>query len=475
MAWFKSIVFIQFVALFLSAELFAVAAKPVSVGLDDLQSEQPSGPNLIFIFADDWGYGDLGIHGSSFCKTPRLDQMAAEGTDFQNFTVNHPVCSPSRTAVMTGQFPARHSVHQHFATLKHHLRAGMPDWLNPKAPMLPRMLKEAGYATAHFGKWHLSNVQISDAPLPPEYGYDEYGAFNLSSNAGPHMPTTSTIPRAVDFIQRHQDQPFFINLWIHETHTPHYPLPEYLAQFESLKERQQVYAAVVAEGDAGVGRILDTLKALGLDENTLVIFSSDNGPESITSNKRSGDVSTGPGLGRYYSVGESGGLKGQKRSLYAGGIRVPFIARWPGVVPTGRVDRESVLTAVDILPTFVALAGATLPEDYAPDGVNILPALKGETFQRDQPIFWEWAPARRHPFLWPHLGVRQGDWKLLYNKKLGKVELYNIKEDWAETTNLSAQYPEVVGDLTRQLKAWKQTLPTEPPAHCFSSERSAAK
>ena len=123
-------------------------------------------PNIIFIFADDWGYGDLGIHGSTFCQTPRLDQMAAEGTDFQNFTVNHSVCSPSRTAVMTGQFPARHFVHRHFASIESHISANMVDWLNPQAPMLPRMLREAGYATAHFGKWHLSNTHVPDAPLP---------------------------------------------------------------------------------------------------------------------------------------------------------------------------------------------------------------------------------------------------------------------------------------------------------------------
>jgi N-acetylgalactosamine-6-sulfatase len=428
-------------------------------------------PNLIFIFADDWGYGDLGIHGSSFCETPRLDRMAKEGTDFQNFTVNNPVCSPSRTAVMTGQFPARHSVHQHFATIEHHRRAGMPDWLDPQAPMLPRMLKEAGYATAHFGKWHLSNDPIPDAPLPPAYGYDEYGAFNLPGNAQEQMPTTSTIPRAVDFIKRHQDQPFFINLWIHETHTPHYPLQEYLDQFDSLDEQKKVYAAIVAEGDAGVGVILDTLKELGLDENTLVIFSSDNGPESTSGSKNVNDASTGPGLGSYYSVGESGGLKGRKRSLYAGGIRVPFIVRWPGVVPAGRVDRDSVLTAVDILPTFVELAGATLPDDYQPDGVSVVSALKGEVFKREKPIFWEWQPARKSSITWPHHGVRVGKWKLLLNEQLGQVELYNIDDDWSESSNLARQYPELVDQLTQQINVWKSTLPENPPAACFSEIR----
>lgn len=445
------------------------------VGLRAEAEASQSRPNIIFIFADDWGYGDLGIHGSTFCQTPRIDQMAREGIDFQNFTVNHSVCSPSRTAVMTGHFPARHSVHQHFASVAHHKRAGMPDWLDPQAPMLPRMLQRAGYATAHFGKWHLSNDHISDAPLPDAYGYHEYGAFNLPSNAEEQMPTIETIPRALDFIERHQDQPFFINLWIHETHTPHYPLDEYLQQFESLDERQQVYAAIVAEGDAGVGKILDTLDDLGLDEKTLVIFSSDNGPEWTGQKKMQDDTSTGPGLGSYYSVGESGGLKGLKRSLYAGGIRVPFVARWPGFVPAGQVDRSSTLTAVDLLPTFLELAGASTPEGYQPDGVSFVDALQGDNFVRAKPIFWEWRPAIEHPILWPYQGVRKGPWKMLVNDKLEKVELYNIEEDWAETKNLSAEHPELVAELLQLIHEWKRTLPEAPAEHCFSGERRAVE
>ena len=429
-------------------------------------------PNIIFIFADDWGYGDLGIHGSTFCKTPRLDRMAAEGNDFQSFTVNHTVCSPSRTAVMTGHFPARHSVHQHFATVAHHQRAGMPDWLDPQAPMLPRMLKEAGYATAHFGKWHLCNNMIPDGPLPTAYGYDEFGAFNLPGDAPEQMKTSAAFPRAVDFIRRHKDRPFFINLWIHETHTPHYPQEKYMQQFSGLDEQKQVYAAVIAEGDAGVGLVLDTLKDLGLDEKTLVIFSSDNGPEWTGSKRETDDTSTGPGLGTYYSVGETGGLKGRKRSLYAGGIRIPFIVRWPGVVPAGKTDRTSVLTAVDLLPTFLELAGKELPEGYQPDGMSLVPALRGEGLRRDRPIFWEWAPARDHPEVWPHVGIREGEWKLLLNEKLGRAELYDMENDWAEATDLSKAHPEIVDELMRKIHAWKKTLPAEPPAACFSRLRS---
>jgi N-acetylgalactosamine-6-sulfatase len=452
----------------------AIAGLAASTQAAEVKRAATDQPNIIFIYADDWGFGDLGVHGSSFCKTPNLDRMAKEGIDFHNFTVNNPVCSPSRVAVVTGQYPARQSVHQHFSTTEHHIKAGMPDWLNPKAPYVARMLKEAGYATAHFGKWHLSNEGISDGPIPTEYGYDEFGAFNVP-NSVPQMPTTSSCPRAADFIKRHKDEPFFINLWIHEVHTPHYPLEKYLKQFDTLDEQKQVYAAVIAEGDAGVGLILDTLKEQGLDENTIVIFSSDNGPEWTSTKKQTDDAATGPGLGSFYSVGETGGLKGQKRSLYAGGIRVPFLVRWPGVVPAGKTDRDSVLTAVDMVPTFMELAGKDLPEGYEPDGVSIVSAIKGEEFERTKAIFWEWRPAKKSQSFWPYFGVRDGKWKLLYNPMLKKGELYNIEEDWAEKTDVSSQYPEVVTALTQEILEWKKTLPTKPSPDCISSLRVTAQ
>ncbi len=426
-------------------------------------------PNIIFIFADDWGYGDLGTHGSTFCKTPNLDQMAKEGIDFQQFTVNNPVCSPSRTAVMTGQFPARHCIHLHFASVKHHQDAGMPDWLDPRLPLLSRLLKKAGYVTGHFGKWHLTNRHIPDAPLPREYGFDEYGAFNVP---GVQIRTAETCPRAIDFIRRHKDRPFFINVWLHETHTPHYPLKEYLEQFQHLDEQKRVYAAVVAEADAGVGAILRTLKELGLDENTLVIFSSDNGPEWTGKRTTQDDKSTGRGLGTYYSVGQTAGLKGKKRSLFAGGIRVPFISRWPGVIPKARIDRTSVLTAVDLFPTFLELAGQSPPTDLKLDGQSIVPALKGLGFRRTRPIHWEWRGGHGPPYLWPHLGIRDGKWKMMVNQELDRTELYDIEADWAETTDLAQANPDVVKALTKKALAWKSSLPTEPPAHCFSRLRA---
>lgn len=174
-------------------------------------------PNIIFIYADDWGYEDLSSHGSTFCRTPNIDKMAEEGMDFQNFSVCNPVCSPSRTAIITGHFPARHSVHGHFATVKSQIARGMPDWLDPNVVMLPRLLKEAGYTTAHYGKWHLSNTHVSDSPSPLEYGYDDYDAFNVSSRF-PQMSADSTMTRTLSFIEKNKENPFYVNVWIHATH-----------------------------------------------------------------------------------------------------------------------------------------------------------------------------------------------------------------------------------------------------------------
>ncbi|MDE3742674.1 sulfatase-like hydrolase/transferase [Maribacter polysaccharolyticus] len=427
-------------------------------------------PNIIFIFADDWGYGDLGIHGSTFCKTPNLDKMASEGIDFQNFSVVNPVCSPSRVGVVTGQFPARQSVHGHFASVASHAKRNMPDWLDPKAPMLPRMLKKAGYATAHFGKWHLTNTHVEDAPSPLEYGYDEYGAFNLAGRLH-QMQADSTLYKTIDFVKRHKDKPFFINAWVHATHTPHYPKEEYMQQFAHLDEQQQVYAAVVSEYDARIGDLFATLKELGLDDNTLVVFSSDNGPEISGSHKKIDDNSTGPGLGEYYSVGEANELSGRKRSLFAGGVRIPFIVRWPGNVPEGKVDKTTEMAAVDLLPTFLELAGATYPEGYVPDGESIVAAIKGEAYKREKPIYWDWRFSNDRPYFWPSAAIQENNWKLLTNKKMNRTELYDISTDWGEQKDVSADNPGKVKALGEKLEMFQKTLPEAPPANTFSKER----
>jgi len=430
-------------------------------------------PNIIFIFADDWGYADLSCHGSTFIKTPNLDKMAEEGMDFHNFSVCNPVCSPSRTAILTGHFPARHSVHGHFATVDSHMKRNMPDWLDPTAPMLPRMLNDAGYATAHFGKWHLSNTHVSDAPSPLDYGYEEFDCFNVSSQFR-QMNADSTLYKAIDFIEKNQNKPFFINAWLHATHTPHYPQVEYLEQYKHLGEQQKIYAAITTEADYRIGLLFDKLKELNLDENTLVIFSSDNGPEITGGEQRKWfeNNSTGPGYGTYYSVGETGGLQGRKRSLYAGGLRTPFIVRWPGVVPAGREDSTTAITGVDILPTILELNGLEMTDDYYPDGESIVDAIKGKEFEREKAIYWQWHFARTNAPHWQSAGIQEGNWKLLVNEEAGRRELYDIAADWAEQNNLIDQYPEKAKVLEEKILLWKKTLPEQANSNCFSSERN---
>ncbi|MEX0320933.1 MAG: sulfatase [Puniceicoccaceae bacterium] len=431
-------------------------------------------PNIIFIFADDWGYGDMSLHGSDWMDTPHLDQMAKEGIDFQNFTVNSPVCSPSRVAVMTGKFPARFCIHQHFAGVASNKKRGMPDWLDPTVPLLPKLLQDAGYKTGHFGKWHIGRA--TDAPTEDKYGYDAYATFNGSDTVRLNSWGLESVDHAEKFIKENRDAPFFINLWLHEAHLPHYPLDKFMEKFRHLDEKKRVYASIIAEGDEGVGRILSLIKELGLDEKTLVVFSTDNGPEAERGPEHKFHNNNKRGLGGYYSVGETAGLKGQKRSLYAGGIRVPFIVRWPGVVPAGKVDRESVITAVDLLPTFLEAAGVDLPKGYKSDGQSAFSAFKGKPLSRSKPIFWEWRGGMGgRDYMWPYNGIRDGKWKMLVNQELNRLELYDIESDWAEKRNVAKQHPEIVQKLSRKLNAWKKSLPEKPAETVCSSTRTKKK
>lgn len=419
-------------------------------------------PNIVFIFADDWGWGDLGCHGHPQFKTPHLDRLASEGIDFTQFNVLNPVCSPSRTAAMTGQFPSRWGVHQHFATIAANHQRDMPDWLDPRAPMLPRILKTAGYRTGHFGKWHLTSESVPDAPPPTVYGFDEYQVFNYSrSNAKYHDAADD----AVAFIRAHKNQPFYVNVWLHESHLPHVPTAASLSLWSHLGERERIYAAVITDGDNKVGKVLAALKELGLEQNTIVAFSSDNGPEWT------GDAArreTPGGLGTFYSVGSTGGLRGRKRSLFEGGVRVPFIVRWPARAPAGTKDNTTVFTAVDLLPTFCAAAGVELPAGYQADGENLLAALSGTPTKRTKPIFWEWQGTSQNPDWWPRLAVREGDWKLTMTYNKSRMELYNLADDPRERENVADAHRGVVTRLSTMAVTWKASLPDSPPAGCRS-------
>jgi len=432
-------------------------------------TQAQSKPNIIFIFADDWGYGDISAHGSTWIKTPNIDKMISEGMDFANFAVNSPVCSPSRVAVMTGQFPARQSIHQHFQSWKAHKQRGMPDWMDPNGMSFPKEFQKAGYVTGHFGKWHLG-WKAKDAPIESDYGYDEYATFNGSGTINIPKDGSVGVDYAEEFIKKNKDKPFFINLWLHEAHLAHFPLPKYMEEFKDLDEQKRVYASVIAEGDEAVGRINSLLKKLNLEENTLVVFSTDNGPEWEGTEKQKIHKQT-KGLGKYYSVGETGGLKGQKRSLFAGGIRVPFVAKWPKVIPKGIENKTAVLTAVDLVPTFFEASNISMPKNYESDGESIMTAFKGENFNRIKPIFWEWQGGTNKQYTWPTLGIRDGDYKLVVDITGDKYELYNIKEDWKEKYDLADKKPKKTLQLLEKVNAWKASLPKEPRESCLSSVR----
>ncbi len=453
----------RLITLFLAVSLFA--------GVEILNAQgQTSRPNILFIYADDWGWGDLSIHGSPIVKTPNLDNLAKQGTEFYDFSVASGVCSPSRTAIITGNFPSRYGIHAHFATIGHHINNGMPDWLNPDLPHLPKLLQANGYNTVHIGKWHLTNTFIKDAPLPVNYGYASSKVFN---GPGPQVKTADVYEETIRCIRENNDQPFFINLWIHETHTPHYPMEKYLKQFSYLDSVDKVYAAVVAEADDGIGRIMQTLDELGLRENTLVIFSSDNGPEvTREASEIIDDASTGPGLGLAYSVGSAGPYLGKKRSLYEGGVRVPFIVSWPGRVPGGRIDSSSVITGVDIYPTLLAVAGVIPPKDHNLDGEDVSKAFFGAKYKRAKPIFWKWKGSDAG-YNWPRLAIRDSRWKLLADLKSDKVVLFDMQKTPVERLDEAARHPKIVKALLRRLKRWDDSLPVTPDPNCLSTYRSS--
>ena len=434
----------------------------------------PDRPNFVFVFADDWGWGDLGCYGHEIIKTPNLDRLASEGTLFTQFYVCSGVCSPSRAAVMTGQFPARHGIHGHFANHEMNHARGMPDWLDPKALTYTRLLKDAGYNTAHFGKWHLGNGD--GAPEPSAYGIDE---CRVNSGNGPQLEFSREawkpgqrcrsseliVNHTIRFIEEHRENPFFVNVWLNDTHAILDPSEEQLEIYSALRPQHvgdyhwgapAIYYSVVSEADRQIGRLMNRLDELGLTENTVFIFSSDNGPEDILVRNAS-----------HSGVGVPGPFRGRKRSLYEGGVRVPFILRWPGGGgPSGYIDNMTPLSGVDLLPTFCSLADAQVPDDIQLDGEDMADVFRGIERRRITPLMWEWRFRIVGHVLnkSPMLSMREHDWKLLINPERDRVELYNIPYDPTELENLSSDHPDIVESMAERLLQWQDTLPVGPVA-----------
>ena len=314
-------------------------------------------------------------------------------------------------------------------------------------------------------------------PKPEAYGYDKVDVFNGGAE-WPSADLHATATNTVDFIKANKDKPFFINVWLHESHTPHVPTPQSMEKWKHLDEQKQVYSAVITDGDNAVGTILDALKNEGLEENTIVMFSSDNGPESTgkkpTKNQFDPHAKV-TGYDTYYSIGSTGGLRGRKRSVFEGGVRTPFIVRWPGHTPANAKNDTTVFTAVDLLPTLCAAANVKLPAAYQSDGENLLEAFQGKQIKRTRPIFWEWLGTKTEPDYWPRLAVREGDWKLAMTDEAKRVELHNLAKDRAEATNVAKEHPDIVARLSKMALDWKATLPEKPNPDCLTKVPDTAK
>jgi arylsulfatase A-like enzyme len=422
-------------------------------------------PNIIFILTDDMGYGDIGCYGGRFAPTPNMDRLAREGIRFTQYYSASPICSPSRAGATAGMFPARWNITSYLQTRAGNRACEQADFLNPAAPSLARALKTAGYATGHFGKWHLGGGRdVTNAPPFAAYGLDEHAGTWESPQ--PHPDITSTnwiwspgdkvkrwdrtaffVDRTVDFLRRHKGRPCYVNLWPDDVHTPWVPSQERLGLYPNGPEEERKFRAVLDEYDRQIGRLLEGVRDLRLEQRTLVIFTSDNGPLPSFRGSR------------------SGGLRGSKLSLYDGGIRMPFMVRWRGRIPAGRVDDRTVIAATDLLPTLCAIAGAKLPQGATLDGEDLSAALLGSPKVRSRPLFWEYGrnassfafPKGRDRS--PNLAMREGPWKFLINADGTSPQLYNLRTDAGESTNVADKNPRVTARLTKELNAWWATIP----------------
>lgn len=426
----------------------------------------PTRPNIILILTDDMGFGDVGCYGGKFAPTPNLDRMASEGTRFTQYYSASPICSPSRTGILTGMYPARWRITSYLQTRKGNAACEQADFLEPAAPSLARTLKAAGYATGHFGKWHMGGDRdVTNAPPFRAYGFDEHASTYESPEPHPDITATNWIwsahdkvkrwdrtaffvDKTLDFLRRNKGQkPCFINLWPDDVHTPWVPSDERLSAYPSGPEQQRKFRAVLDEYDRALGRLFAGLKEQGLDANTLVIFTSDNGAMPTFNGRRSAP------------------FRGSKLCLYEGGIRMPFIVRWPGRVPAGRVDEKSVFSAVDLFPSLCAIAKVPPPKDVALDGENLSPALIGKRASRRAPLFWEYG-RNTESFAYPqgkdrspNVAVRDGKWKLLINADGSGAELYDLNKDIAEANNLVEKETAVAKRLSRAALDWRNSLP----------------
>jgi arylsulfatase A-like enzyme len=440
-------------------------------------------PNIILVFIDDLGWGDFSCFGNEAIETTNFDRLAAEGLRFEQFYVNSPICSPSRTAISTGQYPQRWRIGSYLANRALNSQRGVAQWLNPEAPMLARMLHQAGYATGHFGKWHMGGQRdVGEAPGIGQYGFDEsltnfeglgprvlplLDAYDgkpakkhaLGSDALPTGPihweqrdqvTASYVNAAIEFIDAAQAEgrPFYVNLWPDDVHSPLFP-PKHRRGDGSKRDR---YLGVLKTMDEQLGALFDRVRDdESLRESTLILVCSDNGPEE--------------------GAGSAGPFRGGKAMLYEGGIRSPLVVWAPGLIgkeDAGTVNTSSVFAAFDLVPSLLKIAGLASPPSIVFDGQSLPDVLLGKSeASRSLPLFFRRPPDRamlpREGDL-PDLAVRDGKWKLLCEYDGSRPQLYNLETDPGETTNLASQHSELVERLAAAVLAWHRSMPPDEGA-----------
>lgn len=435
--------------------------------------------NIIFIFIDDMGYADLGCYGRKDVQTPNIDGLAKEGILFTQYYSNSPICSPSRAAVTTGQFPTRWGITSYIHSRAQNDLRGVRHCLSPKAPSVAKNIQNAGYYTAHIGKWHLGGGRdIADVPLITEYGFNEsvtqfeglgerylatFETFDEYKNGKRDLElqsealgrgnvhwvrrdecTEKFVDRTIQAIQNANkaNKPFYINLWPDDMHTPLEP-PKDLRSDLSTQSR---FRGVLKEMDKQMGRLFDYIKNdKELQQNTLIVFTSDNGPDK--------------------EVNTAGDFRGHKTNLYEGGVREPFIVWWPGKIPVEKIgskNTKSVLAGIDLPLMFMAIAGANPDEAVIYDGENMLDAISGKTAKiRSKPLMWMRPPDRPgyFPNNDPDLSIRKGDFKLLMDFDGSNIQLYNLNKDKRESKNLKNDKPSVTAELKKDLMSWFKNYP----------------
>lgn len=438
-------------------------------------------PNIILVFIDDMGWGDFSCFGNTDAQTPNIDKMASEGIRFEQFYVNSPICSPSRVAISTGTYPQRWNITSYLDNSATNQRRGMANWLDPKAPMLARMLNEAGYTTGHFGKWHMGGQRdVNTAPPITAYGFDESltnfegmgpkllpltkdetgtvgriweGAVNLGSPVTWMQRseiTTGFVDEALQFMDKasQEDKPFYINLWPDDVHSPYWPPYE---EYGLAKEagKRGLYLAVLEAMDKQMGKLFAKIENdPKLKDNTLVLICSDNGPEQ--------------------GAGQAGEFKGYKTHLYEGGIRSSLIVWAPAFMKEkvqGSVNTASVFSAIDLVPSLLNFSGNKAKQATF-DGEELTKVLLGKSSKsRKEPIFFSRPPDRKNYYGFenlPDLAMRDGDYKLLCDYDGGRPELYNLIEDPSEANNLATAKPEKTEAMITKVTSWYAAMPKLP-------------